>query len=487
MTPDGPSPSTRAVAARNPWLKQWAVLVIAGTAGFIVVLDLSIVNVALPAIRSDLHMGTGSLAWVVNAYTITFAGFLLVGGRAGDLFGRRQTFFTGLGLFLIGSLAGAVAATGGQLIAARAIQGLGAGVLSPTTLGLVTTTYTSSNDRARALGVFSALGSAGGAVGAVAGGVITDLLNWRWVLAVNLPVGAALWLWARSELHPPKPESALRNWRDLDVPGAVLVTAALSLLAYSIIGTDAHGWTSARTLLTLLVVLLLLAVFLLVEHRSLRPILPPAVLRRPLVSMPMSVAFFFGAASYSLYFFLSLYLQRVNGYSALRAGLGFLPLTLATVLGSVFAARVAARISMARLLPLGCLLSAGGYFWLSAGPVQSDFIVHVLGPTAAIGLGIGFTMMGLNAMALFGVAHSEAGLISGLLNTGRQCGGAIGIAVLTAISSSEIARQLGLGKAPLAAAREGYTLAFACSGVAMIIAVAVSLAVSSANRGSQRA
>jgi EmrB/QacA subfamily drug resistance transporter len=461
----------------NPRLgvKRWAALIIAGTAGFMVVLDLSIVNVALPAIRSDLHMSTGALAWVVNAYTITFAGFLLVGGRAGDLFGRRETFFVGLSLFLLGSLGGAIAATGGQLIAARAIQGLGAGVLSPTTLGIVTTTYRSSQDRAKALGIFSALGASGGAVGAIAGGVITDLLNWRWVLAVNLPVGAALWLWARRALHPPIPEGGRQHWRELDVPGAVLVTVGLSLLAYAIIGTDAHGWTSGHTLIALGLTVLLFLLFILVERRSARPIVPLAVLLRQNVSAPVTVAFLFGAASYSLYFFLSLYLQRVNGDSALRAGLGFLPLTLTTVLGSVSAARLATRISMAWLLPCGCLTSAAGYLWLSAVPVRSDFLGSVFGPTAAIGLGIGLTMVSLSALALFGVAHSEAGLISGLLNTGRQCGGAIGIAALTAVSSSQIARQLHKGDAALAATRDGYALAFTCAGSAMVVALVVSL------------
>jgi EmrB/QacA subfamily drug resistance transporter len=455
--------------------RRWAVLLLASTASFMVVLDISIVNVALPSIRSSLRMSTDGMAWVINAYTITFAGFLLVGGRAGDLFGRREMYFVGLGLFLAGSLAGAIAHTGGELIAARAVQGIGDGVLSPTTLGIVTTTYTKESERSRALGVWSAVAGSGGAVGAVAGGVLTDLLSWRWVLAVNLPIGLLLWALAVRLLHPPRPASPVRSARDLDLPGALTVTAGLSLLTYGIVGTDHSGWVSGRTLLTLTLAGVLIAVFLAIERRSARPMMPLPVIRRPTVHLPVTISFLFGAASFSTLFFLSLYLQRVLGYSALRAGFGFLPLLVASVVGSVLTGRLL-RVVPARLLILaGIVLQIVGNGWLGMVTVSGSYATHVLVPTIAAGLGVGLIMVALTAVTMAGVSPEETGLISGLLNTGRQFGGAVGLAVLSTVAASRTTSLLQEGSAAAPALMSGYARALLCAAIGMGIALAACL------------
>jgi EmrB/QacA subfamily drug resistance transporter len=456
-------------------VRRWAVLLLASTASFMVVLDISIVNVALPSIRSSLHMSTAGMAWVINAYTITFAGFLLVGGRAGDLFGRREMYFLGLGLFLTGSLAGAIAQHGGELIAARALQGLGGGILSPTTLGIVTTTYAGEAERSRALGVWSAVAGSGGAVGALAGGVLTDLFSWRWVLAVNLPIGVLLLVPAVRLLHPPRPASPVRSARDLDLPGAVAVTLGLSLLTYGIVGTDRSGWTSSRTLTTLALAAVLLAGFLGIERRSARPTMPLPVIRRPAVHLPVTVSFLFGAASFSTLFFLSLYLQRVLGYSALRAGFGFLPLTVATVLGSVLTGRLLRVLSPRLLISAGIALQVIGNGWLALVPVRGAYATHVLLPTVAAGLGVGLIMVALTAVTMAGVSHEETGLISGLLNTGRQFGGAVGLAVLSTLAASRTASLLGDGVAGPTALTSGYRRALLCAALGMVVALGACL------------
>ena len=456
-------------------MRRWAVLLLASTASFMVVLDISIVNVALPSIRSSLGMSTDGMSWVINAYTITFAGFLLVGGRAGDLFGRREMYVLGLGLFLIGSLAGAFAHNGGELIAARAVQGLGGGVLSPTTLGIVTTTYVLESERSRALGVWSAFAGSGGAVGALAGGVLTDLLSWRWVLAVNLPIGLLLWVPAVRLLHPPRPASPVRSARDLDLPGAITVTAGLSLLTYAIVGTDHTGWASARTVSTLLLAVVLLGVFLAIEHRSARPMMPLPVMRRPTVNLPVTISFLFGAASFSTLFFLSLYLQRVLGYSALRAGFGFLPLLVSSVVGSVLTGRLLRVVRPQLLILAGIALQVIGNGWLSLVTVHGSYATHVLVPTVAAGLGVGLIMVALTAVTMAGVSTEETGLISGLLNTGRQFGGAVGLAVLSTLAASRTASLLGHGTASPAALSAGYRRALLCAALGMVIALGACL------------
>jgi EmrB/QacA subfamily drug resistance transporter len=463
-------------------MRRWAVLLLASTASFMVVLDITIVNVALPSIRSSLHMSTDGMAWVINAYTITFAGFLLVGGRAGDLFGRREMYFVGLGLFLVGSLAGALAQHGGELIAARTVQGLGGGVLSPTTLGIVTTTYVKESERSRALGVWSAVAGSGGAVGVLAGGVLTDVFSWRWVLAVNLPIGLLLWVPAVRLLHPPRPASLVGSARDLDLPGAITVTAGLSLLTYAIVGTDHVGWASARTVSALLLAVALLGVFLVIESRSARPMMPLPVIRRPTVSLPVTVSFLFGAASFSTLFFISLYLQRALGYSALRAGIGFLPLTVSTVVGSVLTGRLLRVVPARWLILAGVVLQVIGNGWLARVPVNGAYATHVLIPTIAAGLGVGLIMVALTAVTMADVSPEETGLISGLLNTGRQFGGALGLAVFSTLAASRTAALLAHGAVSSAALTAGYRRALLFAATGMVVALVACLLLARQSR-----
>jgi MFS family permease len=314
-------------------LPSWAVLAVCCVAQFMVVLDVSIVNVALPKMRADLDLSATGQQWIINAYTLTFAGFLLLGGRAADLFGRRRVFLLGLGVFTAFSLLGGLAQNGGSLIAARAVQGVGGAILAPATLSLLTTTFIEPAARRRALGAWSATAASGAAAGVLAGGLLTDLLDWRWVLLVNVPIGAALIAAAMASLA----ESKADTRPSLDIAGAVTVTGGLALLVYGIVSTDTRSWGSPATILTLLGGAALLATFIVIETRTANPLVPLQVFRLRSVAAANGIAVMLGAALFSSFFFLSLYLQQVNGYSPLKAGVAFLPLALATLTGALAA------------------------------------------------------------------------------------------------------------------------------------------------------
>ncbi|MFD7086656.1 MFS transporter [Streptomyces sp. NPDC059896] len=431
--------------------RTWAVLLAACAGQFLVVLDVSVVNVALPSMRADLGLSGTGLQWVLNAYSIAFAGFMLLGGRAADLFGRKAMFLTGLTVFTLASLAGGLAQEGWQLLAARAVQGLGAAVLAPATLTILTSAVPEGVARTRAIGTWSAVGAGGGAAGGLVGGVLTDLLSWRWVLLINVPVGvlvlvcAALWL----------TESRTERVRRLDLPGAVLVTAGLATVAYGIVQTEEQGWGAAATLLPLLGGALLLGAFVAVEARAKAPLMPLGLFRVRAVSAANAAMFVCGAASFAMWFFMTVYAQNVLGYTPLDAGLALIPSSLSIVLGSKLAPRLMPRVGARNLAVLGTLMAVAGFGWQSTMTADGTYLTSILGPGLLMMTGMGLASTPLAALATTGAAADDAGLVSGLINTSRTMGGALGLAVLSTVAASRTAG----GTSP-EALTEGYALAF---------------------------
>ncbi|RST19289.1 DHA2 family efflux MFS transporter permease subunit [Streptomyces sp. WAC05374] len=459
-TADRRSPATD---SRAPAARTWAVLLAACAGQFLVVLDVSVVNVALPSMRADLGLSAVGLQWVLNAYTIAFAGFMLLGGRAADLFGRKRMFLVGLGLFTAASVAGGLAVEGWQLLAARAVQGLGAAVLAPATLTIVTAAVPPGPARTRAIGTWSAVGAGGGAAGGLVGGVLTDLLSWRWVLLINVPVGVLVLvgaaLWVR--------ESRTAGVRRLDLPGAVLVTGGLAAVAYGIVRTEEAGWGDRTTLLPLLGGAALLAVFVAVEARTKAPLMPLKVFRSRVVSAANVSMVINGSASFAMWFFMTMYAQNVLGYTPLEAGLALVPSSVSVIVGSKLAPRLMAVTGARNLAVIGTLIAATGFGWQSLMGAQGAYLTVILGPGVLMMLGIGLVITPLASLATSGAAPGDAGLVSGLVNTSRTMGGALGLAVLSTVAASRT--EGGAGPEALAA---GYALAFR-TGAGVLLAGAV--------------
>jgi EmrB/QacA subfamily drug resistance transporter len=409
------------------------ILAVVCLAQFMVVLDVSIVNVALPDMRNDLHMSQNGLAWVLNAYTLTFAGFLLLGGRAADLFGRKRLFLIGITVFSLTSLLGGMAQTGGELIAARGLQGLGGAILSPATLTILTTTFTDPRSRTRALGVWSAVAAAGGATGVLAGGVLTDLLSWRWILFVNVPIGLLVFVVARFVIV----ESRLEGDRPtLDWAGALTVTGGLSAIVYGVVSTDQHSWASSLVLGSLAGGVVLVIAFLVVESRHPHPLVPLRLFRSKALTGANLIMVVIGSVMFGVFFFLSQYLQDVQGYSPLGAGFAFLPLPLAIIVGTRVSTRLLPRVGARPLLVVGPLVSAVGMLLLSRLSSDSSYALHIGLPGAIITFGVGMAFVPVTLSATSGVAPRDAGLASGLINTTRQIGGSLGLAALLTVAAS---------------------------------------------------
>jgi EmrB/QacA subfamily drug resistance transporter len=461
------------------WMPGWAVLAICCMAQFMVVLDVAIVNVALPQMRQDLGLSVTGQQWVVNAYTLTFAGLLMLGGRAGDLFGRRRVFMLGLGLFTFFSLMGGLAQSGAWLIAARAAQGVGGAILAPATLSLLTVRFFEPAERRRALGAWSATAASGAAIGVLVGGVLTDLLNWRWVLFVNVPIGIVLLAGAWLALTESRLDGAHRS---LDLPGALTMTAGLSILVYGIVSTDTHPWGSAQTITTLAAGGILLVAFLFIETRAEHPIVPLSIFKMKTLSAANGIAVTVGAALFGMYFFLSLYLQQVNGYSPLKAGLAFLPAGLATMSGALTAPRLMARIGPRRQLVTGLLMGAAGLAWMSTVSAHAGYLAHVFGPVVLVGVGLGLSFVPMTMAATTGVPPHEAGLASGLVNTSRQVGGAVGLAAMATVAASAARGHAGIASATLAGLTNGYDRAFAIAAAVLVVGATLALLLPGAVR-----
>jgi EmrB/QacA subfamily drug resistance transporter len=468
-----------------------AILALVCVAQFMVVLDISIVNVALPSIARDLHYSSTGLQWVVNAYVLTFAGFLLLGGRIADLYGRRRVFIAGLALFSLASLLGGLAQTSAQLTIARAAQGLGGAVLSPATLTIITTTFAEGERRHRALGAWSAVAGLGGAFGVILGGLLTSYLSWRWVLFVNIPIGVAAGIAAALLL----PESRVRDEdHDLDVRGAILVTVGLALLVYAIVGTDTHAWLSVHTLGLLAISIVLLVLFVVSQTRVKHPLMPLSLFRSRSVSAANVVMLLLGVVFFSMWYFLSLYLQDVHGYSPIKTGLLFLPMSAAIIIGAQTAGRVVGRVGARRLLVVGMGLSAVGFALLTQLTATSSYVEGVLGGTLCISFGMGLSFTPLATAATAGVHWSQAGLASGVLNTSRQVGGSIGLAALATIATTRATNLLGTSAitpatvstaAGRSAVTSGFVLAFGVAAIVSAVAALAALAIPDPGRRRQ--
>ena len=454
-------------------LQRGTVLAVASIAQFMVVLDVTIINVALPQMRTALHMSASGQQWVINAYALTFAGFLMLGGRAADVFGRRRVFIAGLGTFTVFSLLGGFAQTGAELIAARAAQGIGGAILAPASLSLLTATFTEHHERRRALGVWSATAASGAAGGLFLGGLLTDLLGWRWVLFVNVPIGIALVAGSLLSLSESTVGPANRR---LDLAGAVTVTAGMALVVFGIVSTDSYAWSSPRTIATLAGGAAILVSFVVIEARfASNPIVPLRTFRRRTLTLANTQSTIVGAVVFGCYFFLSLYLQDVKHYSPLRAGLAFLPMGLMTFTGALVASRLVKRLGIRRQLVIAPLVTAAAVFWLSHLTAHSSYRGSLLVPLLLVGASIGVTFVPMTMAATMGVPPAESGLASGLLNTSRQVGGALGLAVLATIATAATQHADGLGAPHLAALTQGYT-----RGFLVIAAISVLGAVSAA-------
>jgi EmrB/QacA subfamily drug resistance transporter len=408
--------------------RRWTALILLCVAQFVVVLDASIVNVALPSIGRGLHFSEANLPWVVNAYVITFGGFLLLGGRAANLLGRRRVFMAGLLVVAVASLAAGFAANQGQLIAARAAQGLGAAIISPSALSIVTTLFRDGAERNKALGAWGAVAGSAGAAGVLLGGVLTDGLGWEWVLWVNVPVSLIALALTPGLIPESRSESATRYF---DAAGAVSVTAGLSVLAYALLDASSAGWGSTKIVALLALSVALIGAFVVIELRSAAPLVPFRIFRLKTLTGANVVGILLGASLFSMFFFISLYMQQVLGYSAIHAGLSYLPLALTIIVAAGLGGQLVTRFGFKPILAAGMLFVALGLVWFSRVSVGGAFLSDILGPSllAAIGLGFGFVTSTIAAVS--GVEEREQGLASGLINTSQQIGGALGLAVLS--------------------------------------------------------
>jgi EmrB/QacA subfamily drug resistance transporter len=437
--------------------KRWLALVLLAAAQFVVVLDASIVNVALPSIGKALDFSQENLPWVVNAYVLTFGGFLLLGGRTADLLGRRRVFMAGLLLVAVASLAAGFAATEGQLIAARAAQGLGAAIISPAALSIVTTIFSDGAERNKALGVWGAVAGAGGAAGVLLGGILTDGLGWEWVLWVNVPVSLVAFALTPRLIAESR---ATDEARAFDVAGAVTVTAALSLLVYAVVDASESGWGSSKTLGLIAVSLLLLAAFVAIELRARKPLVPFSIFRIRTLTGANVVGVLVGASLFSMFFFISLYMQQVLGYSAIHAGLSYLPLALTIMASAGIASGLVTKVGYKPVLAVGLLFIVAGLAWFSRVSVGGGFLTDILGPSLLAAAGLGFAFVTTTIAAVSGVEEKESGLASGLINTSQQIGGALGLAVLSTIATSRTSDVLASGSGLKDALTEGFQVAF---------------------------
>jgi len=448
---------------------RWFALMVLCCGTLMIVLDTTIVNVALPSIRTDLGFSETSLAWVVNAYLLTFGGFLLLGGRLGDLFGNRRLFVGGISLFTLASLACGLSTSQGLLIGARAVQGLGGAVVSAVGLSLTMMLFTEQSERAKAMGVFGFVAAGGGSIGVLLGGVLTDALDWHWIFLVNIPIGVVVVLLSLRLL----PSGSAAAGTRLDVAGAVTITSALMLAVYAIVNGNQNGWTSGQTLGMLGGALVVLAVFIVIESRVAAPLMPLRLFRRPNIRVSNVTAVLWAAAMFAWFFLSALYLQLVLGYSPLQVGLAFLPANLIMGAFSIgLSAKLVMRFGIRKPLFTGLLLAAAGLALFVRAPVQGSFALDVLPSMILLGFGAGIAFNPMLLAAMSDVAPEESGLASGLVNTAFMMGGALGLAVLASLAASRTNSLTSSGHSHLTALVGGYHLAFLV-GAAFAVAAAV--------------
>jgi EmrB/QacA subfamily drug resistance transporter len=453
---------------------------------FVIVIDASIVNVALPSIGAHLHFSRDDLSWVVNAYTLTFGGFLLLGGRLADLLGRRRMFMIGLVLFSLASLGGGLAQSEAWLIAARAIQGLGAAIVSPAALSIITTTFAEGAERNRALGIWGAVAGAGGAAGVLLGGILTSGLSWRWVLFVNVPIGIAAATMAPRLLEESHAEDGTEGF---DIPGAVTVTAGLALGVYAVVDAVNVGWGATGTLLRLAGSLALLVAFVVIERRQRHPLLPFSIFRLRTLRGADIIGLLIGMSLFSMFFFISLYLQDVLHFSAIKTGVSYLPLAVGIIISAGAASQLVTRVGFKPVLMAGLLLIAAALVWFSRVPAPGgSFGADVLGPSILAAFGLGFSFVPVTIAAVTGTKPHEAGLASGLINTSQQVGGALGLAILATVANSRTQGLLSAGVHNSVALTKGFDRAFLVgAGFAIVGALLTAVLISSRDSREQAA
>jgi EmrB/QacA subfamily drug resistance transporter len=450
---------------------RWFALYVLCLASLMIVLDATIVNVALPSIRKDLDFSQTSLAWVVNAYLLTYGGCLLLGGRLGDLFGHRRLFLAGISLFTLASLACGVATSQGFLIAARSVQGVGGAIASAVSLSLMMTLFTEPADRAKAMGVFGFVAAGGGSIGVTLGGILTDSLDWHWIFLVNFPIGLLVVALSLKLLPAARMENAGVK---LDVAGAITVTSSLMLAVYAIVNGNQEGWTSAQTLGLLGVSVLLLAVFLAIEARVESPLMPLRLFRLRNLAISNVVGILWAAAMFAWFFLAALYMQLVLGYTPLEVGLAFLPSNL--IMGAFslgLSAKLVMRFGIRAPLGVGLLIAAAGMVLFVRAPVDGSFVVDVLPSMILLGLGAGTAFNPVLLAAMGDVDQSEAGLASGVVNTSFMMGGALGLAVLASLAESRTDSLRASGEGALTALTGGYHAAFLLGAVFAAAAAAL--------------
>ena len=454
----------------NPWLA----LVVVCMGQFMVVLDATVVNVALPSIQADLGFSDSSLQWVVNAYTLFFGGFLLLGGRMADLIGRRTLFLAGIGVFSVASLLNGLAQSEEMLIGARALQGLGGALLSPAALAVITTTFQEGSDRTKALSAWAAIASGGSAAGLLLGGVLTELLSWEWIFFINVPIGIAI-VFAALRFVPNSRVAG--GTRHFDVAGAVTVTAGLVLLVYAIVKAEDWGWGSVDTLTLGALAFALLASFVWIERRSPSPLVRLSLFRMRSLAVANGVFLLIIGGLFAMFFFASLYLQNILGYSALTTGVAFLPVTAGIMIGAMAAQQLVRRVGVLAVMRTGMVVAAAGLGVLAATTSVDGSYLGVLAGLLPMSIGMGATFVSLTLVATTGVEADDAGLASGVFNTAQQVGGALGLAVLSTLANERTAGILAdLTGAPTvaqqqAATVEGFQLAFIAAAALMAIGV----------------
>jgi len=445
----------------NPWL----VLVLICVAQFMVILDATIVNVALPSIQKDLGLSEANLQWIINSYTLVFGGFLLLGGRAGDLLGRKRVFLTGLVIFTVASLLNGLSSSSGMLIAFRGLQGLGAALISPAALSIISTTFAEGRERARALGVWAAIAIGGSAVGLVLGGFLTQEFSWPWIFFVNVPVGIAGFFFSLRYVPESKDEHAHRSY---DIGGAVTVTGGLMALVYAIVHAASHGWTSTQTIAFFVLSGVLLTAFVIIELRSAEPLVRLSIFRVRSLLTANVVMFLVASGLFAMFFFNTLYIQRVLGYGPLEAGVAFLPFTAGIMVSAGLASNFATRVGVRLIACAGMTLTIIGMLLLTQLPVNGSYATNVLPSLLLTSLGMGAVFMPLTLIATTGLENEDQGLASGLFNTSQQIGGALGLAVLSTVAASRTAQASGSKAEALVT---GFHWAFA--GAAVFVAAAL--------------
>jgi EmrB/QacA subfamily drug resistance transporter len=461
MTGEATETSSTETAVGSADRTRWFGLALIVAAQFMVVLDVAIVNVALPSIKDDLNFSQDNLQWVITGYSIMFGGFLLLGGRLADLLGRRRLFMAGLALFTVSSLLDGLAWSETSLIAFRLLQGLGAAMLSPAALSILTTTFTEGQERNKALGIWAAASGSGGAAGVLLGGALTSALNWSWIFFINVPVGIVVLSLTPFLLRESRADLAHRRF---DVAGASSITAGLILLVYGLTQAAQHGWATAETVGLLGGAAALVIAFFVIESRSQAPLLPLTIFRLRTLTASNVSGLLMGGALFAQFFLLTLYMQEVLHYSALQTGVAYIGLTLTTIAFSAVAQALVTRLGIRRILPLGLALSTVALVWFARVPVHGHYFSNLFPPFIISGIGLAFAFVPMSIGALTGVRQNEAGIASGLINTSQQVGGAIGVAVATTVATTFTTRYVdshaGTNAFSPAALTHGFQIAF---------------------------